>query len=222
MERRIRPIAYPGDVPVLHGVDVAIFNMSGEVGFVAVQVLPEPALPDAPLISCQTNGTQPLLLGQHLGKMSLYQPPADRKIGIIRWQRPDCMEVIRENDERVDSEWIVLPGCSDRLTQSNDVIDQQGLPPIQQIGGEEPTPAWDKCATVIRHTHEFNNSRWTPEVVDYAFGQSTLRSRRCGSPPDTVIKLKHSRSNRLAGRLAGGDRPPTVLTSAPCPSNSST
>jgi len=95
MKRGIRPVAHARDEAVLERADVAIFDVAGVVGLVTDQMLPEPALPDAAFVPRRTDNAQPLIRWECFGKSRLDQPPADRKIGIVRWQLPDRVEMIR-------------------------------------------------------------------------------------------------------------------------------
>lgn len=47
MKTAMRPVGYAGDVPVLHGIEMNVIDMSFEIRFVAYGVLPIAALPDA-------------------------------------------------------------------------------------------------------------------------------------------------------------------------------
>ena len=45
--------------------------------------------------------------------------------------------MIREHDERVNREGMVLPRYGDSLAQGCDMIDEQGFPPLQQVDRKE-------------------------------------------------------------------------------------
>src|SRR5438128_7921773 len=54
----MRNIANHIPEPVLQRIDVAVFNVTCEIGFVADEMLPEPTLPDATLIACCAHGVE--------------------------------------------------------------------------------------------------------------------------------------------------------------------
>ena len=66
-------------------------------------------------------------------------------------QAPNGVQMIGKYDECVDRKSTVLANRSDSFAQDLYVIDEQGSAAIQQIGREEPAPAWDKSPTIIRH-----------------------------------------------------------------------
>src|SRR5205807_2664392 len=70
---------------------------------------------------------------------------------VAQRQVPDRVQMIRQHDECVDREGIALASGGDRLSQGSDMIDKQGLSPIQQVYREEPTSARNESATIIRH-----------------------------------------------------------------------
>jgi hypothetical protein len=57
---------------------------------------------------------------------ALDQVPAGREIAIAGWQGPDRMQMIRQGDERIDGEGMIVPGRGDRLAQGGDMVDEQG------------------------------------------------------------------------------------------------
>ncbi|OHV97978.1 hypothetical protein AKG95_01530 [Janthinobacterium lividum] len=69
-----------------------VINMVGEVALIAQDMLPIPLLPDIFKIAV-------------LAEPCLDQAPARHEIGIAFRQGPDAMQVIRQDDDSVDSEW---------------------------------------------------------------------------------------------------------------------
>jgi hypothetical protein len=61
------------------------------------------------------------------------------------------MQVIGKDHKCVDGEGMTLPRRGDRFAQARDLVDEQGLPPLQQIDREEEAPTRDAPATIIRH-----------------------------------------------------------------------
>jgi len=61
------------------------------------------------------------------------------------------MDMIREHDEGVDRKRLVLPRRGNGLAQERDMVDEQGLPPLQQINRKEPAAARHESATIVWH-----------------------------------------------------------------------
>src|SRR5918992_4292874 len=91
----IRPLHRPLDKPVFHRIDVAIIHMPRIIRLVTKSVSPEPALPDASFTACTPHRGVPFTGRQALGKPLLNQPPAVRKIILIRRECPPTMQLIR-------------------------------------------------------------------------------------------------------------------------------
>ena len=125
----MRPIAHARDEPMLDRIDVAIFDMARVIGFVADQVFPETALPDAALVAGNANGAAPLAFRKRLREPALDQSPARREIAIAWRQPPDRMQMIGQHDERGNFEAVGLPRRGDGLAQISDMLDKQGLTP---------------------------------------------------------------------------------------------
>ena len=98
MKRGMRPIAHARDEAMLERIDMAVFDMARIIGFVADQMLPEPALPDAAFVAGDANGAEPLPLRQRPCEPALDQPPASGEIVIVRRQLPDRMQMIGRHD----------------------------------------------------------------------------------------------------------------------------
>jgi hypothetical protein len=165
MKRRMRPIAHTRDQSVLDRIDAAIFDMAHVIGLVADQMLPEPTLPDAAFAAGRADGTEPFLFWQRPGKTALDEAPASREIAVAGRQRPDRMQVIWQDDERIDGEGMILPGRSDGLAQGGDMVDEQGPPSLQQIDcEEEEAPARNERAMIVRHVRYYSTRRITPSA----------------------------------------------------------
>jgi len=59
--------------------------------------------------------------------------------------------MIGQNDDCVDRKAVARARRRDCLTQGRDVIDEQGLPPLQEVDREKPASARNERATIIRH-----------------------------------------------------------------------
>lgn len=115
MKRGVRPVAHPRDEAVLErcsnirrGARSRPRRGSGA---------PDPALPDAAFVARDANGAEPLLFRQRLREPAFDQPPARREIRIGRRQCPDRMQMIRQHDEGINRERMILARGSDSLAQ---------------------------------------------------------------------------------------------------------
>src|ERR1041385_53051 len=59
--------------------------------------------------------------------------------------------MIGQYHECIDLERTALACRSHGLAQDLDMVNEQGLPPVQQVDREEPTSAWNERTTIIRH-----------------------------------------------------------------------
>jgi hypothetical protein len=64
------------------------------------------------------------------------------------------MQMIGQHDECVDRDGMALPRCGNGLTQSRDMIDEQGFPPLQKVDREEPAATRNKRTAIIWHEIE--------------------------------------------------------------------
>ena len=106
---RPRPIAHAPDKAVLYRIDVTIFNVAPIILIIPDQVLPEATLPYTSFAALPTDLAQPLGLWYRLREGDLDESPSHRKIGIVRRQSPDGVNVIGQDDECVDAKWMPLP-----------------------------------------------------------------------------------------------------------------
>jgi len=131
MKRGVRPIAHARDEAVLERVDITILDVARVVGFVTYQVLPEPALPDAALVTRYANCVESFLLRQRPCETVLDQPPARREVGITGGKTPDRMQVIGQHYECVDGECMTLACRANGPAQGLDLIDEKGFAAVQ-------------------------------------------------------------------------------------------
>jgi hypothetical protein len=59
--------------------------------------------------------------------------------------------MIRQHDNSIDNESMVLMCPPHRIAQSIDAIDEQGVSTLKKIDRKEPAPPGYECATVIGH-----------------------------------------------------------------------
>ncbi len=79
--------------------------------------------------------------------------------------------MIGQHDHRVDRKVMARARRRYRLSQRRDMVDEQALPPLQQVDREEPASARNERATIIRHGRKIADDavviNW---VADYACG----------------------------------------------------
>lgn len=117
MERRIRPILHAVDVAVLHRVEMDVIDMPREIGFVAQRVFPIATLPQAALAFTGTAGGDPLAGGQAVREYCFDEAPAQRKIGIAFGQSPNGVQVVGQNDDRLQIEGMAAAYIAERPLQ---------------------------------------------------------------------------------------------------------
>jgi hypothetical protein len=95
------------------------------------QVLPEPALLDAPFTARPTNFASPLGHRYRLGKYDIDQSPARRKIRVAFRQSPNRVNVAGQYDECVDAKWMPLARAAGCLTQRLDLVYEETAATIE-------------------------------------------------------------------------------------------
>jgi len=89
--------------------------------------------------------------GNDFAKAALMRRQRMEKSASPGRQRPDRVHVVRQHDESVDFEGILVARAGDRLAKRFDMVDEKRLPPLQQVDGEKPASARDEDAAIIRH-----------------------------------------------------------------------
>ena len=152
MKRRKGPIAHAADKSMLHGIDVAIFDVTTIVLVIPDRVFPEATLPDSAFAALLTNSAQPLGPRYRFRERNLDQPPACREIGIAGGQSSNGVKVIGQYDECVYLKRMPLACAARRLAQRIDLGDQKPTATIEEVRREEPASARYERATIIWHT----------------------------------------------------------------------
>jgi len=101
-----------------------IIRMAGIIRIVANHVLPKTPLPDAPLAPFNAAGRARFGGGDAARKMPLDQAPAKRIIGILRWQRPNTMQMIGQHHDGVEPERMSGLDALEGFAQAIDMIGQ--------------------------------------------------------------------------------------------------
>ena len=151
MKGRKGPIAHAPDVPVLHWIDVAIFDMAAIVFVIPDQVLPETALPDAAFTAFATILLNRSVFGMDLENTILMSRQRTEKSASSAGSVQMAVNVIGQYDEGVNSKWMALARAACCLTQRFDLLGQKSAATIEEIGRKEPARARHKRATIIGH-----------------------------------------------------------------------
>ncbi|MCA1861978.1 hypothetical protein LE191_17855 [Janthinobacterium sp. HSC-3S05] len=121
---------------MLDGVVVDVIDVVCEVAFVTQDVLPIPLLPDIFKIAA-------------LAEPRLDQAPARHEIGITIRQGPDAMQVIRKDDDGIDSEWpFMAHGAESVAQQIHGRGSGKNRPAVGRHHREKKAAAWLGCASV--------------------------------------------------------------------------
>ncbi len=57
--------------------------------------------------------------------MAFDATPAARKVGIVGWQRQDRVQMLGEDDDRIDREWALKTRRAECVAQQADVVHEQ-------------------------------------------------------------------------------------------------
>ena len=117
-----------------------IVGMPREILFIAQSMLPIAPLPNAAFALFRAARRNALAGTQLARECGLEQPPPQRKISVVFWQCPDRVQMVRQNDDGLDVEWMASPDIAECLAQEIDVIDEKMQAAISQIGREEKAP----------------------------------------------------------------------------------
>jgi hypothetical protein len=89
--------------------------------------------------------------GRGLAQPPRQSTPPRRKVRVVGRQAQDGMQMVRQHDDRRHGKGISLLRFRKCAAQCADMIDEQGLPPIEQVVREEPASVGHKGAAIIRH-----------------------------------------------------------------------
>jgi len=127
---------------VLHGIDANLLDATSDICFVAAGVLVKSTLPDGLLSSSFVGHCQHLAFSAKLNpsprETSLDQSSACGRVIVIPREFPGGVQVIREQDDRLDLKWTLLSHDLDRFPQgSADQFCGENLPPLMCHQREE-------------------------------------------------------------------------------------
>jgi hypothetical protein len=84
-------------------------------------------------------------------EMRIDSPPAAGEVGIAWRQRPDGMQVFRQDHDGLDRERTLVPRDPERRAQGAYVIHHRGGCPVRERDREEIGAAWNEVAPVSDH-----------------------------------------------------------------------
>ena len=148
----MRPIRYPSHIPVFERVDMTVIDMRRIILVIANHILPEPALPDPTLAACDTHPGSIFGHRQRFGEILFDQFPAIRKIIIAGRQRPHTVQMVRQNDPRIDVKRSFSSDFLHYFPQHGHLPDQQIIRiPRQQVDREKISPSGYPIPAIVRH-----------------------------------------------------------------------
>ena len=150
MDLRIGPILWPYNQPMLHRVVPTIPDMRCHIAVVPYMMFPKPPLPNPALLP-RDMARPHSPLWQMLRKSRLDEPPARRKIPVLRRQSPNTMQMVRQNHPSINVKRPLRFGHRNRHAQPVHMIHKQSLPPVLQSDREEYAGTGQLWADVIRH-----------------------------------------------------------------------
>ena len=137
MERRIRPIRNAQHLPVFDRIEVDVVDVPAQIAFIADQVFPVPALPDAAFPSGHALRATPLLRWQAARKARLDLGPSVGIVSIAGRQSPYAMQVLGKHDNRQHLEGPHGMRGVECNAKVIDPIHQQPTTTFQKIHREE-------------------------------------------------------------------------------------
>ena len=150
MDRRIGPILWPYNQPMLHRVVPTIPDMRCHIAVVPYMMFPKPPLPNPALLP-RDMARPHSPFRQAARKSRLDEPPPRRKIPVLPRQSPDTMQMVRQNHPSINVKRPLRFGHRNRLAQPVHMLYKQSLPPVLQRDREEYAGTGQLWANVIRH-----------------------------------------------------------------------
>ena len=132
---------------MFHRVEVNIIDMAREIVFVFKRVLPVAPLPDSAFAFGFSAIRYGFAIGEGARKACLDQSPSHREIRIPVWHRPDRVQVIRQNDHRLDRKAVAGAHVPNGRSDQFDMIRQECLTPVGEVDSKEiAAPAYEIAA----------------------------------------------------------------------------
>src|SRR3990172_1913252 len=115
-------------------------------------MFPISPLPDTALALVDAAFTSSLTGADPAREAGLDQHPACRIVTIFRRQRPDGMQMLRQNHEGVDVKRMPCFGFANNRLQDFRPLHEQRTVPLCQIDGEEIRASLDVCSTITHRS----------------------------------------------------------------------
>ena len=151
MQARMRPFDGTRHIAMFHWIEVNVIDMMAEVPLVPNQVFPKTALPDAAFAAFDPACAPPFTGIDRTGESSFDPRPPGREIRVALRHRPDAVEVIGQNHDRIDVEWMSIPHRAKAIAQQRNVVLQQRRMSVRQGNGEEVASARNVSTPIFRH-----------------------------------------------------------------------
>ena len=156
MKRRPRPIHNPRHQPVLERIDMHIIDTPLEIRLIAHRVLKESPLQHttlSPPLPTRRPGQLATAAAEKLLRESTLDLPPPQRISVVpRRQRPNRVQMIRQQHDRVDSKRMTPANFPKRLPQrhSRDPL-RKHRPSPQRNDGKKERPTRHKPPPIPRH-----------------------------------------------------------------------
>jgi hypothetical protein len=82
------------------------------------------------------------------GKGGFDHAPSGRVVVVLGWKCPDHVEVVRQNDRRVDTKVEAISTEAHAITQKDNAVCQKPTAPIFKPNGEKVGPSGDASADI--------------------------------------------------------------------------
>jgi hypothetical protein len=135
---------------VLDRIEMHVVDVPLEISLVSNRVLPEAPLPEHVFAIAMTRhrhavGHQPMR------EVRFDALPAAGEVGIACRQRPDGMQVIRQDHDGLDREWTLVPRKTESHPQSAHVMHEREGCPVSERDREKIGASWNEFAPVSDH-----------------------------------------------------------------------
>jgi hypothetical protein len=127
-------------VAVLDSIEMNVVGVSCVVRLVPQGMFPVSALPNSTFTFVVSARRDVFALWQAAGEARFDQAPARCEVAISVRQGPHSMQVVREDDDGVDREWMPRPCVAKCGPEKFDMVCQQSEPAVCQVDSEEKLP----------------------------------------------------------------------------------
>ena len=137
---------------MLDRIPMDVIRMPAEIVIVPDQVLPKSALPNATFTPLSPALRNPFAFFHPTGELAFDQTSTARKIRITGRERPNAMEMVRQNDYRFQPEGVLLLNPPKYGAQEINLLDSKSISsPLGKIHGKKPCASRQPGTTVFGH-----------------------------------------------------------------------